>query len=196
MKIIGLSGQKRNGKSATLAALVKNYKNIIPYSFARPLKECCKILFGGTDEHWYGKDKETELEIWKASPRKLMQLVGTELFRNNFDRNFWIKVAEVHIERIRNYHEIVDSGNVEFDPIIVIDDVRFENEAELILGKGGKIYNIRNINIPIVEPTHESEVPLHPCYISAELHAASLEEVEGNAHFIAKDNGLCLITTP
>lgn len=197
MKLIGLAGQKQHGKSTVCNILRSKYQNIVPYSFAKPLKEVCRVLFGGGEEHWYGSLKEEILPEWGLTARQIMQTVGTDLFRRHFRNDFWVKAAEVQFERVRQYHIIIDYKDPLLEPVIVVDDVRFENEAKVIIDHGGVNYRIINDNIPIkMDAEHESEKWLDACYFAAELHASTIEDAEKNAHFIARENALCLITTP
>jgi len=54
-RLIGFAGKARSGKDTAGAYLVDNY-NFLRYSFAQPLKDATKIMFGLTDEQI--KDKE------------------------------------------------------------------------------------------------------------------------------------------
>lgn len=146
--IIGITGNKFNGKD-TLADLINleyNYKKI---SFADPLKQITKILFNFSDEQLYGSKKETIDEFWNITPRETFQYLGTDIFRNrmnelipDIDNNFWLKCME----------QKFDGSN------IVIPDVRFENERELIKKYNGVIIKIVNPNIQNNNlSNHESE---------------------------------------
>ena len=78
--------------------------------------------------------------------REALQKIGTECFRNNFHVDTWLKTMEVNI---RN----------DLTPIIIIPDVRFLNEAELIHALGGSILKIVREDV-VRDPnqmTHASE---------------------------------------
>jgi hypothetical protein len=68
-----------------------------------------------TPEECYGENK-TEHSRW------VLQKVGTEIFRNQIDPNYWVE--ELH----RTLHELLDDGLSRF----VIDDLRFPNEANFV----------------------------------------------------------------
>ena len=55
--IIGILGQKRNGKDTCADYLVEHY-NFTKVSFADPIKQILKIMFDFNDEQLYGDKKE------------------------------------------------------------------------------------------------------------------------------------------
>ena len=144
LKVIGITGLKQTGKS-TFARYLHDIINadpvIIPetgihkysaerYAFAKPLKEICHILFGGTDDNWYGDFKTIPLAQWAGvtlpvapTPRKLLQYIGTEMFRNRMHPDFWLHVAHRYIA------DIVEETSCN---VVIVDDVRFDNEASFL----------------------------------------------------------------
>ena len=121
-RLIGFAGKARSGKDTAGAYLVDNY-NFLRYSFAQPLKDATKIMFGLTDEQI--KDKERAAEPWGMSPRDLYQRVGTDIARN-IDVNVWVKGANMFVKK-----------NPERS--VVVTDVRFSNEAFWIRSQGGLV---------------------------------------------------------
>jgi len=105
---IGLSGHAGSGKSTIAQQLVEHY-GFKRYSFATKLKEICKDLFPEI------------LALPKAEHRWLLQTVGTEMFRS-IDDKVWVKYLLRQME----------GGKV------VVDDVRFKNEAEALREAGFK----------------------------------------------------------
>jgi hypothetical protein len=78
----------------------------------------------------------------------MLQLLGTEFGRNLITNDIWVRVLEAKIEP---------------DDQIVIDDIRFPNEAEMIKGKGGKIVRVTRVGQELgMVDTHVSEagIPL------------------------------------
>jgi hypothetical protein len=140
--VIGLTGRKGSGKNMACANLpLAAFK---PMSFAEPLKSLCKDVFGLEDCDIESRElKEKTLTKWPhVSPRILMQHVGTDLFRKNY--------PEVWVEHLKR--RIFEQGN---NGHIIVTDVRFKNEAEMIYRVGGQI-------IRIVRPGHEYEVGVDP----------------------------------
>lgn len=60
----------------------------------------------------------------KSIPRYILQQVGTNIFRKFVDPSFWVKIV------VRNLQEIYDGSSVLKNAIILIDDIRFDNEFE------------------------------------------------------------------
>ena len=131
--IVGFSGVAGSGKDeAARVALAVLEGASVPasqYSFAYPLKEVCKFIFQMTDEEMTNRDLKEQVSRlgYGMTNRRIMQLVGTESFRNVFNENIWIDVAERLISQ---------SGS----DVVVISDVRFENEAKWVKENGFLIH--------------------------------------------------------
>lgn len=108
--IIGLAGRAGSGKSTIAHYLVEKY-GFIKYSFAEPLKQMLLKAGMCSYDELYGNKT--------ANSRWLMQKIGTEIFRKQVDPEFWIKKAH------ENLFELIGEN-------IVIDDVRFPEEADWI----------------------------------------------------------------
>ena len=144
--ILGLVGYKGSGKDVMADYLVQHY-SFQKMSFAGPLKDVCKKLFDLTDEHFTDRRlKEQKLEYWSLSPREILQKVGTDLFRKHFDSEFWVHQMENKISQLLKVHPHTN---------IICSDVRFQNEADLILKWGGKIVYIDRFEN--CDDLHESE---------------------------------------
>lgn len=149
--IIGITGHKQNGKD-TIAKYLINKHEFIQFSFAEPLKEISKILFGFTDEQVNGDKKEIIDDFWHLTPRSVLQFMGTEMFRNQISslipdigHDFWIKILEKKILSLSpNYRNIV------------ISDVRFPNEVEFIKKYNGIMINVFRNNLISID-NHPSE---------------------------------------
>jgi dephospho-CoA kinase len=151
--LIGICGKKRHGKDTVGDYLVKEY-GFIKISFSDKLKEICKILFNFSDEQLYGSLKETEDPYWKVTPRNVLQFVGTDLFRNQLSKiiphikkDFWVECVKHFL--LQNKHKR-----------IVICDVRFINEANMIKDLGGKLIKITRNLISQDDHASEQEVDL------------------------------------
>lgn len=144
MLIIGFAGKKFSGKD-TCASICSNYLtslsfSCVSFSFAYPLKEACKILFNFTDSQ-LADNKEFNDDYWNITPRKILQYVGTDLFRNqlsniipNIKDNFWIYNMDLRIKNCNSDY-------------VIITDVRFKNELEFIKNNNGMVIFIeRNIS--------------------------------------------------
>ena len=137
--LIGFSGKKGSGKSYFADYLVNN-KLFIKLSFASPLKEITKILFNLSDEDV--KDpikKELINPKFNASPRELMQWLGTDIMREEFNKKF-NHSGSIWIDNVKDKVKILLDNNKD----VVIDDVRFQNEVDMIHSLGGIVINLRN----------------------------------------------------
>ena len=116
--LVFIKGPKGHGKSTAAQALIADGWTSI--SFAAPLKAACALIFGLTEEEMEDAViKETPLTRWPyLSPRRIMQHVGTDLFRNWLDET-WIRAFD------RAKREAFAAGRN-----VVCPDLRFPNEAE------------------------------------------------------------------
>lgn len=136
--IIGVVGLIGSGKGAVAEYLVnsKGYKKL---SFADPVKDAAAGMFGWNRAMLQGDTPESRAwreekdEFWSKvlerpfSPRIALQEIGTEVGRNYFHPDIWLKALEKKI--------LDDAGHSNY----VIDDCRFANEIELVKKMGGKI---------------------------------------------------------
>ena len=144
LNIIGITGRKRHGKDTLGDYLVSNY-GYTKIGFADALKEGCRHIFGFNDDQLYGNSKEIDDEFWKASPRKVLQFVGTDLFRDQLARvlpedkyDIWVKVVEKTI--LQNP-----------DKKYVITDVRFNNELAFIKKYNGLTIKVQRDTITDID---------------------------------------------
>lgn len=170
--IVGFTGPAKSGKDTSAKAISSIIKslcnvNITMLSFASPIREIGK-LFGYTEEQMSNQElKETYLDnyITNVTPRKFMQLVGTDMFRNCLDKNIWVRLLESKIV------EKIYPGQVEYlnngsrwkpNKIYFITDVRFPNEAEAIKKHNGIVIRVnREQGISSAKDAwrkHESEI--------------------------------------
>ena len=142
--IIGLAGKAGAGKSTVADALVM--KGFQRDAYAKTMKEAISIIFGiPLDILRSNAAVKSQIDpYWGMSYRQIMQLFGTEACRKTFGGDIWERV-------LWNRHTYVD-----YD--LVIDDVRFPNEAEAILDRGGQVWEI--VRGKDSKDTHSSETPL------------------------------------
>lgn len=107
MKIYVICGKARHGKDTTALAIKNAYsdKKVINLSYGSYIKEFAKNI-----SDWDGSEE--------TKPRELLQHLGTEVIRNNIDKDFFIKRLCNDI-RVYSYY---------FD-VITISDARFPDEV-------------------------------------------------------------------
>lgn len=136
--LIGLCGYAACGKDTAAKVLIEEYY-FHRVAFADPIKQALMALdpfVPGPNEGEYLRVSDFSAERdWaevKEYPeiRRLMQILGTEVGRNLFDPEIWVKLAE------RKLTSTLSVGDT------VITDVRFPNEARLIKSQGGYLVRI------------------------------------------------------
>lgn len=164
-QIIGITGRKFNGKDTLGDFFVTKYgyKRV---AFADALKNACKEIFGLSDDQLYGDKKEEIDEYWKTSPRTIFQFVGTDLFRNqlkiimpNIGDNIWLRVIEKKI-----------SDEIKKDPSvkIIVTDVRFSNECQMVKDFGGIVIRVKRDMINNND-AHPSELEIDKLNVTFEV---------------------------
>jgi len=142
--ILGIIGCKQSEKDAVSNYLQSDY-NFTKLAFATSLKNICKEIFDLTDDQLNGKNKDIVDSYWNIEPRKILQYVGTELFREKLGelipqigKNIWIKKIQKTIESCPSI-------------CFVITDVRFQNEIDMIHAINGKI-------IYVIKPLYDNTI--------------------------------------
>ncbi|NIO44441.1 MAG: hypothetical protein GTN36_02705 [Candidatus Aenigmarchaeota archaeon] len=151
--LIAFTGTKGVGKSTArdiLKALCKPFVNmLVTPSLADPIKHIASMA----NQYLGRKD---------VKDRKLLQLLGTEWGRNTISQDIWIDRLHKNIEE-----HIQDPND-----LVIIDDVRFDNEAKYIKNNNGILIRvcgpsrIKNDGIK----GHASESGVHPMYIDITLN--------------------------
>jgi hypothetical protein len=121
--LVGIHGPLNGGKD-TVANIIQSMfpEDYRRYAFAEPLKKAGEVLFGFTRHQMEDRVlKEAPDPFWGFTPRKAIQLLGTEYGRDSLREDVWIKRAEL---------ELLKNNNDGYKTIIT--DVRFENEAAWI----------------------------------------------------------------
>lgn len=148
--IIGLTGKARSGKDTVRQILERTY-GFEGFAFADALKQAMVPLFGIDPRHLYDdKKKEQPIPGWgDLTMRRAMQLLGTEAMRGTFGDDFWIKRLRKEIYGKR---------------MVVISDVRFDNEAAAIRNWGGAIVEVKRTSAGLQDDAgaHASEKGVSP----------------------------------
>jgi hypothetical protein len=133
--IIGLCGTQGSGKDTVANILISEY-GFVKLTFASTLKDVVAILFSWPRDLLEGLTEESRLwretvdDFWSEklsipsfTPRKALQMIGTDLFRIHFNNDIWINIVENKIGAT-----LKNNPNTN----IVISDCRFANEFSII----------------------------------------------------------------
>lgn len=130
--IIGITGKLESGKTTIAKFIEQIYpnENVITLAFADPLKEMIYKAGICNKENLWGKKTRFS--------RLMMQKIGTDIFRNQIDENYWVNETAKKIIDINDKYKK--------NCIIIIHDVRFLSEANCIKSFNGKILRVIRTN--------------------------------------------------
>lgn len=154
--IIGICGPKGVGKSFVKDILVQMVQEIpsdTPLSiqhvyFAKTLKEHCTSMFNLEDECYNPEKKEVVIENLGCSPRDLMQGLGSmyrelSIYIPNLDTTHQGVKLSGNLYLTHKYIEkISQSTHPKENLLIIIDDVRYDDEYDYIRREGGHTIKI------------------------------------------------------
>lgn len=142
-RLIAFCGRASSGKTTAAWYICRRLWEVPTYwskvySFATRLKILVQKQYGFSDAQIYGTQAEKEAvdPRCNTSPRKAAQDLGTNM-REVFGENIWVDTCLDSINR-----DLVDIR--EKQVILLIDDLRYKNEAELI-------YNNSNFDAKIIK---------------------------------------------
>lgn len=168
--IVGVCGAAGSGKDTIGQWLVRRQGATI-HKFADPLYAAISAITGmSVGELQDRRRKEAPLDWLPASPRRLLQTIGTEWGRDTIHPDIWILATFRRIDASESLWS-------------VITDVRFDNEAEAIRSRGGFIWRVtrpRPATLSRVEAEHSSEAGVSPHLIDDEIvNDGTLDDLEG-----------------
>ena len=148
--LVAICGKAGAGKDTIGDHLVREY-GFYQDSLAAPIKRLVEDVFVLDSDTVYDRElREQPLEKWKGwTVRRLLQFIGTELFRKNIREDIWVRSL---------CYRIQGSGRN-----CVVTDVRFPNEKEILEEEFGDECIIIKVVRPSEQdgsvgiPGHESE---------------------------------------
>jgi len=128
-RIVGIVGIAGSGKTLVARHMVERH-GFVRSRFAAPLKAMLMVGLGLTEAQVDGDQKTAPLAVaGGCTARHLMQMLGTEWGRRMVHSDLWVN-------RWRELTALSDAAEM------VVDDVRFPNEAAAIRAEGGQIWRI------------------------------------------------------
>ncbi|WP_054414008.1 hypothetical protein [Hymenobacter sp. DG25A] len=135
VQLIGLSGKRGSGKD-TVAHLIQQLqpeRNWQIMSFGDAIKAVCATLTGESTAPYYTQNGKTELlPAFGRTRGEMLQQVGAAL--RAWDYEIWVKAFFARLPK---------------DQFVIIPDVRFPNEAQPILDRGGIMLRVEG------DPLHQ-----------------------------------------
>lgn len=155
--VIGIQGMLGCGKSTVRDILVKEFgAQWVPMS--GPIKWMLAGL-GLSEEQLYGSQKEEPSDLLCGKTTRYgLQTLGTEWGRELIGPDIWMNAVR---------HRILEQARGREDALfVVVDDVRFPNEAAMVEELGGQLWTVRR---PEVEYSADIQMTLR------NDHAAGLD---------------------
>lgn len=149
------SSTPQQGKSTACQILERRYLTQ-RLSFAAPLKDMLRILLEHcllseeTVERYFHQSKEDPIPVLHKSYRYLARTLGTEWGREVVSSTMWVNIMQNKITRYSGW-----PGG------ICIDDMRFQDELEMLQRNGFKIIQIiRDVDRDPNQDQHASDTAL------------------------------------
>lgn len=151
--IIGFNGSMGVGKSTAIKVIQDNlHLKTVVLKFAQPLYDMQEMIYRRINSVYERPENFVK-------DRKLLQWLGTDWGREISETlwvDLWMQQVAVHLNK---------------GFIVLCDDVRYDNEAELIKKLKGSIIKITSnknsdrINVKAGIPNHKSESGVHPDFV-------------------------------
>lgn len=171
-KIIALTGAKGVGKTTIAKAIEsKEWNERVILSFADPLRSMlARILPMSYMTDTVKKEQPIEW-LGNKSPRQLLQTLGTAWGRGMVSETIWIDAM----------HRMIKDQPSE---VVIIDDCRFENEADMVRDAGGIVIRLERAGIEYTGE-HSTEMGINNvdatvCADDVEAAADQIEQLAFN----------------
>lgn len=161
--IIGLLARSGHGKTTVAQHLAQRYGAEVR-SIAGPMKRAAQRVFGFSDAQVWGTQAEKEAvdRRYGFSPRWILQRLGAEGLREEFG-------DDVHLRALVRGLRLEQRERPQREPhrLVVVDDVRFPNDARFLAVGGpdyrGVVFKLVCLDAPAPAgpaPTHASELSI------------------------------------
>lgn len=191
--IVGVLGFIGSGKGTVGDILASQGFHRI--SFASTLKDITAQMFGWErvllegDTEFSRQFREQPDPFWSQefgkefTPRLALQLMGTEVGRDVFHKDFWVIKAK------QQMHTLMSVGIENF----VVTDVRFKNEMDMIQSEGGILVEVRRGVqphwIPIAEKANRGDFKAEEFMYQNGPHESEWRWVGHGVDYTVENNG-------
>lgn len=167
--IVALFGPQQVGKTTAANSLVKNH-GFVRVAFAGPIYRMAGALLNLSVEEVRKLPKDQPMvALGHRTLRYTLQTLGTEWGRELMGRNLWVDAAQ------REIQVYVESGKS-----VVIDDLRFNGEYEMLKAFDCRFVRLHRADAPEQEwTTHYSELD----WPGFKSHAEIVNPPDGAAHW-------------
>ena len=160
--LVGICGKAGSGKDTIGDFLVDQY-GFKKIALADPIKRLVKDIFALDDHTVYDRvARERPLDRWVGwTVRRLLQFIGTELFREKIDDAIWVKSLWYKIQDDKENNH-------------VIADVRFPNELKYFKDNASQG---QFLSLKVIRPGYEGNVGM-------EGHASEAYDLDSDRELI------------
>ncbi len=155
LPVIAVAGYAQSGKTTCARYLVG--KGFTEYNFATALKDILARVYHIPLPDW--SDSQVKVtphpHLNGLTPRRVLQLIGTEGFRNLIDQDTWVNCLA------RDVMYDCGGGTLGIDgpTKVVIGDLRFKSELAFLRAHGASVLYVSS-NRVVGDKSHQSEAEL------------------------------------
>lgn len=173
--VVALCGLRRSGKD-TVASHLCDSHGFIRLRFAKYLKDMLRVGLGLTDEHLEGDLKDAVHPVLQATPRSIMQFIGTEVMQYQLPELAPGVGRDVWARRLA-YDMSVLVGQHGHDRVVV-SDMRFPHELDVLKRE----CDIIGAQLKVVRIVRGSSV-------STDTHSSEVEQAEICVDYVLSNDG-------
>lgn len=163
--VIGFCGPLQSGKTSASHIVISHHPGYSAVSFAQPMRNMLHAL-GVSYEDMQLRKGVALPALCGNTPRYALQTLGTQWGRDLIGEDIWVNAARHLIcQHLDNGHRVV------------LDDVRFDNEAQMIRELGGGVVRIARPGYEY-DPRHASEAGVSESLVGHRIDASDLTELQ------------------
>jgi hypothetical protein len=151
--IIGLIGQKREGKD-TVASIIKEFDNEYKcMALADPIKDIARIMFNFSEKQLYDAEKDVIDTKWYIKPRDFFEQFGTDIMQ--FDIYKYLPTLESSVPQ-RKFWVLSLLSKLQENDKVIITDIRGQHELEEVIKFNPNAKFIRIIRPTVLSTTNDT----------------------------------------